>query len=187
MASLVGRSVFGGSWLPWKNETQGMLAVSEASVQLLGRLHHFAANRSRASSKPVFVYAHLMLPHYPYLLDQDGNRQAQTPRIEDKAAYLAQVRYVDQQMIGLVDALRSGSATPPIIIIQGDHGFRYLPGAEGTEEATSILNACFLPAGGAQALYPGITPVNVFRVILNHYFGATLPLVEDKRHACIHR
>ena len=42
----------------------------------------------------------------------------------------------------------------------------------------TILNAYYLP-GHADALYPSISPVNSFRVALNEYFDASLPLLED--------
>ena len=31
-------------------------------------------------------------------------------------------------------------------------------------------------------LYPSISPVNTFRVVLNSYFGENLPLLEDKSY-----
>jgi hypothetical protein len=40
------------------------------------------------------------------------------------------------------------------------------------------LNAYYLPAA-SNVLYPTITPVNTFRVILNAYFGGKFPLLED--------
>ncbi len=43
-----------------------------------------------------------------------------------------------------------------------------------------ILNAYHLPGGGGGALYPEITPVNTFRVILNAYLGDSSPLLEDR-------
>ena len=45
-----------------------------------------------------------------------------------------------------------------------------------------ILNAYLLPDGGAEALYASISPVNSFRVILNAYFGHSLPLLPDKSY-----
>ena len=43
----------------------------------------------------------------------------------------------------------------------------------------SILNAYHLPRGGETALYPEITPINSFRVILDYYFAADLGLKPD--------
>ena len=43
----------------------------------------------------------------------------------------------------------------------------------------SILNAYHLPDGGDQLLYDTITPVNTFRLILNHYLNGDYDLLED--------
>jgi len=74
-----------------------------------------------------------------------------------------------------------------IIILQGDHG----PGAfynmleldnSCVYERFSILNAYYFPNGDYQLLYPSVTPVNSFRVVLNRYFGAQLDLLEDRSY-----
>ena len=36
-----------------------------------------------------------------------------------------------------------------------------------------------LPGGGAEILYPSITPVNTFRVIFNRYLGTDLDMLDD--------
>jgi hypothetical protein len=69
----------------------------------------------------------------------------------------------------------SDSETPPIIIVQGDHG-----GLDTTdEERMAILNAYYLPGDGNQLLYENITPINTFRLIINHYFGSDFEPLED--------
>ena len=80
--------------------------------------------------------------------------------------------------------LQTASETPPIIVLQADHGpgaFLDWNSAERTclWERTAILNAYYLPGDGAERLYDTITPVNSFRVILDAYFGAELGLLED--------
>jgi hypothetical protein len=52
----------------------------------------------------------------------------------------------------------------------------------GREERTSILNAILIREPCRTMLYPGITPVNTFRVVFNCYFDAQLPLVEDETY-----
>lgn len=49
-----------------------------------------------------------------------------------------------------------------------------------------ILNAYHLPDGGSQMLYPGITPVKSFRVVLSYYFGADLPLLPDASYNALY-
>jgi hypothetical protein len=43
----------------------------------------------------------------------------------------------------------------------------------------AILNALHLPDADRRQLYPEMTPVNTFRLILREYFGFDLEPVED--------
>ena len=45
-----------------------------------------------------------------------------------------------------------------------------------------ILNAHHLSGGDNSMLYPTITPVNSFRLVLNRQFGENLELLPDKDH-----
>ena len=93
-----------------------------------------------------------------------------------------QVKFVQKETLDVVDTLIQNSQVPPIIIVQGDHG----PLPDLTDEASQrlpILNAYFLPGIRMdKVLYPSISPVNSFRVILNAYFGQNLPLLEDQSY-----
>jgi hypothetical protein len=44
----------------------------------------------------------------------------------------------------------------------------------------TILNAYYFPDKQYQGLHDRITPVNSFRVVLNTFFGAQIPLLEDR-------
>ena len=99
---------------------------------------------------------------------------------------------VGRQLQQVIDSILANSATPPIIILQGDHG----PGSRLVWDApkktclwerTPILNAYYLPGEGKNLLYPSISPVNSFRVVLNAYFGADLPLLPDETFFSSHR
>jgi hypothetical protein len=84
----------------------------------------------------------------------------------------------------MIQDIFSQSITPPIIILQADHGPRL-----GTDfsnynntnwrEILSILNAIHFP-GKKNALYEGITPVNTFRLLLNEYFSTKYPILPDR-------
>jgi hypothetical protein len=48
------------------------------------------------------------------------------------------------------------------------------------KECLSSLGAFYLPGGGEKQLYPEMTLVNLFQVILNHYFGEKYELLPDR-------
>lgn len=129
--------------------------------------------------QPRFVYAHLMLPHWPYLFDRYGNIISWAGQRDNSDKYLDQLIYINSIITSLVDVLLSRSPTEPIIIIQGDHGFRYLRVKDEGKirEGHTIFNAYYFP-GGSQKLYSSITPVNSFRLLFNQYFGTSYDLLE---------
>ena len=53
------------------------------------------------------------------------------------------------------------------------------------EEKIGIMNAYYLPDRDRNILYPSITPVNSFRLILNLYFGTSFKLIPDESFAFV--
>lgn len=149
---------------------------------------------------PTFALIHMMVPHPPFVFTADGRFSPPErgftlmdgndylgPRAEYLAGYPQQVAYVNGQLLAALDAILADSTVPPIIIVQGDHGpgaFLDWGSAENTclKERTAIFNAYYVPPAAAADLYPTITPVNSFRVILNDLFGAELPLLDDRTY-----
>lgn len=124
---------------------------------------------------PKFVFAHLISPHGPYVMDENGDF---IPKDEvSELNYVDQVKYLNSRLIPILKNILEESEEPPIIIIQADHG------GHGTqfdsENRMNILNAYYLPAGGEALLYESISPVNSFRLILSEYFGYDYELIED--------
>ena len=151
---------------------------------------------------PKFVHAHLAVPHSPYIFEPDGSfvpEDVERDRTKEEN-YANNVDFANAAVLDLVDAvLAANPDSPPIIIIQSEEGpfpKRFEAGGYGfswTDEATDeelhekfgILSAFFLPGlPGDRAeeagLYPSISLVNEFRVILNHYFGAEYELLPDR-------
>jgi hypothetical protein len=164
--------------------------LAEASRKDLRRLRVFSLleNLKRLPDRDenLFVFAHIVVPHFPYSFGPNGEARAfkrrDASQVEIAAAYVDQVRFVNKEMLAVIDTLLQNSDVPPVIIVQGDHG----PLPDLTSEASQrlpILNAYYLP--GIQMeniLYPSISPVNSFRVVLNSYFGQDLPLLEDQSY-----
>jgi hypothetical protein len=148
---------------------------------------------------PKFVFAHIIVPHPPFVFNAEGNaivpnvpyspadgEAFQGTPVDYQQAYIKQLQFANREMRVIVDAILTQSKKPPIIIIQGDHGPGSLLKRDDLNrsclwERTSILNAYYFP-GNADKLYPTITPVNSFRVLFNGYFGTDFPLLPDKTY-----
>ena len=123
---------------------------------------------------PKFVFIHLVIPHAPFGFDRNGD-PIPPDKADPKFGYLDQTIFISRAILPKLKQLIQESTTPPVIILQGDHG-PFLPPNYAVQ--LKNLNAYYLPKG-SQALYPSITPVNSFRVVFNEYFDAGLPLLED--------
>ena len=147
---------------------------------------------------PKLVHAHVTLPHDPYVFRADGTFQSEAAGRgqSEEELYVAQARYANGELLRLVDRLL---ALPPderpVIIIQADEG-PFPPRYRGTKDVAwadatddelrdkfGILNAFYLPGLDPEqaGVYPSISSVNTFRVVLRAYFGADLPLLPDRQ------
>lgn len=120
-----------------------------------------------------FVYFHFPAPHAPFVIDKNGNFVT-NEKIGEIPGYPDQVIYFNKRIPEIMRGLIKDSSVPPIIILQGDHGWDPRP-----LYRMQILNAYYLPGGGDKLLYPTITPVNTFRLIMDYYFGKELGLLKD--------
>jgi hypothetical protein len=149
--------------------------------QTLYTLEHLKELAEQQGSK--FVFAHLMCPHAPYVFGSEGEYTAviDWTNYEDKAPYLGQYVFISTEIEKVVDALLEKSESPPIIILQSDHGQRPShPGIViGADEWRKILNAMYLPGMNYSEISESISPVNTFRLIFNHYFDTDYPLLEN--------
>jgi len=136
---------------------------------------------ARTMPNPKFVYAHLIFPHPPYIVDADGNPLQNTPSDELKA-YGDQILYLNKRLIDIIDEILSEPGYKPLIILQGDHGATIDYAAHQIDKAyrLGIMNAYFLPGLSPGTLYDTVTPVNTFRIIFDHYFQGNYGLLEDK-------
>jgi hypothetical protein len=132
---------------------------------------------------PKFVFAHVLAPHKPYifgpLIDSELSADPYPDPIADPEAYakgyVSQVMFVNERVLEIVRDLKERSEPAPIIVLQGDHG----PDQSELGTRMAILNALHLPDADRRQLYPEMTPVNTFRLILREYFGFDLEPVED--------
>jgi hypothetical protein len=152
---------------------------------------------------PKIVFAHMISPHPPFVFGEDGREIARHwpfsyadgdhytiqggTRQEYIEGYRGQAKYLSGQLLKMVDQIIENSEVPPIIILQGDHG----PGSQLSWESVQrtdlferfcILNAYYLPGLKRNGVYPSITPVNSFRLVLNRYFGTDHSMLMDRSY-----
>ncbi len=132
---------------------------------------------------PKFVFAHIINPHEPFVFGPDGSPIDPEPFMNERGKYpldkyilgfQMQIPFVNRMLAQSIKTLINEFESPPIIILQTDTGPLYTYGSDHFK----ILNAYYLP-DHTDALYPGISPVNTFRLIFNTYFGTNYPLLED--------
>jgi hypothetical protein len=128
---------------------------------------------------PKFVFAHIVIPHWPHVFGPNGEPVHVHP--DSVTGYRNQVIFINKEILPILSEIIAKSANPPVIVIQGDHGAII----ESPKIRMPILNAYYLPDGD-QKLYASISPVNSFRLILDHYFGADLPFLQDTSYYSIY-
>ena len=149
---------------------------------------------------PKFVFAHIIAPHPPFVIDNYGNHTEPSYGFtfndgdnfpgtsEDyKTGYINKLEYANAELKKTIDTIISQSEIPPIILIHADHGPGLLTdfsSSENTclEERFSIFAAYYLPNLEHNPFPDEFTPVNLFRIIFNEYFSTNLPLLDNKSY-----
>jgi len=132
---------------------------------------------------PKFVYTHLLSPHFPFTRDSLGNKIA-TPfnaaAEQPEKDYISQVALTNRMIRKMVDSIKAYSLAPPVIIIQGDHGYR-----PATREISASqfrnFNAMYFPESMRPVINDSMSNVNTFRFVFNQLFNSRVPLL-DNRH-----
>jgi hypothetical protein len=141
---------------------------------------------------PKFVYAHVLLPHMPFIFDKDGNLLPPQDNY-DWHYYLGQHQYTTKVMEDLITRLlkNADSNNPPVIIVQSDHGARNM--IRRSKDNNAILmdgylenypidyaydnfDAMYLPGMDPVDLSVNMAPINTFVLVLNHYLKAGVSL-----------
>ena len=147
--------------------------------------------------EPIFVYAHLLIPHPPYIFGPEGEPVSSVGPAglvswKDKDGYINGIKFANKKIKEVVDELLTDLENPPIIIIQADHGsmfdvdpnivHRGKPSNENIEQMMSIFSAYYLPGIEKNLSHDVITPVNTFRIIFNSYLNTDYDLLEKKMY-----
>jgi hypothetical protein len=135
-----------------------------------------------AKRGPKFVVFHTLLPHDPYIFGSHGQSVSFPSKSDDDLGaklgmryYLQQLRFLEGQLLGSVDAIRARSKTPPAIVIQSDEGFDANPDTIGERVKQDVrvkgLSALSLPGVRMGRGPQPPNTVNTLRFVFNRYFG----------------
>ena len=151
--------------------------------------------------EPVFVWSHIMLPHFPLIFGANGEPITpgesllvmNNPHVFEgtdsswniKQQFLQQLQFANKKSIKLIDKILENEKQS-IIIIQSDHGSAFDvdlddPTDDDVHQRLSNINAIYFPdEKPREILMNDPTNVNTFRIVFNSYFGSDYDILEDK-------
>lgn len=144
------------------------------------------------SNSKQFTIGYFMVPHLPWVVDENGNPISDTERSnwKDTSIYLGQLKYTSKKIIALSKKIIRQDSNS-VIILLSDHGFRYASHMlkwygeeiENMDEEnyyqTNILNAVYFK--GKHIDIDGLSGVNTMITTINKLFEMSLPFVEKAK------
>lgn len=191
------------TWLPAGSRLFMLTLIRHSAIRFIngGDYGIYAAQHRRALSQlaevptlpgPKFTFCHLIAPHPPFVFTREGQADWNIDQ-DDRHSYIDQLIYINHEVTRAIDSIVAKSTVPPIIIVQSDHGPGFCPPKPGSnqlenyaQERIPILNAYLVPESMQKTLYPTITPVNTFRLLLSQCFGFDYAPLPD-RNFIIHK
>jgi hypothetical protein len=172
------------------NHTLVKLTFGQHREVFLDQARAVADLSQQSHTAPRFVFAHLLMPHPPYVFTSTGDFPSYDIQDNDNdvprsVKYVNQLEYGNTVFRAMLSSILKNSSTPPIIIIQADEGPWPVQEVKDWRTVsddilqlkTETLAAYYLPdADDSSAI---TSNVNVFRYVFNHYFGANLDYLPD--------
>ena len=147
--------------------------------QALQNILNSESNRLRERGHPIFNYTHFLLPHDPYLYDENGSPKMNADSGNEMDNYLQQVKYANVIIRKIVTSLLMDSAREKVIIIQGDHGFRNFSNSIPFQEQYKNFNAIYFSTKKYDSLSANPGMINTYRIVMNTFFSTNLPMLKD--------
>ena len=148
--------------------------------------------------EPVFVWSHIMIPHFPLIFGSNGEPitpgksllAMNHPEYTDsdwnvKQQFVQQLQFANKKSIEFIDEILENEKQS-IIIIQSDHGSGFGinlqdPTDEDITQKLSNFNAIYFPnEKQREILTDDRTLVNTFRIVFNSHFGSDYEILEDR-------
>lgn len=143
---------------------------------------------ARPGDRPRLIWAHLMIPHPPFLFGANGEPRSlsscfpscgfwdgtreQLARSDFAAAASDQVEFTNRELVHAIDLIIGEATQPPVIILLSDHGSRH--SFDNTDEMFRTLFAAYTP-GHPRLFEDDVSPIVVFPRLLNAYLDHDVP------------
>ena len=181
----------GGSFSGWDYGFSISNAIAPKNVPEGGpyfALEQFKRLLDSEDARPAtgqYVFAHVLLPHYPFELDGDCNYVGRKPDQAAQENYLEHVQCANKLMGLLVQKLASlGRLDNSLIVFQGDHGRYWYPADMGVLYQYHPLNVS-IPRINAQegdsSTWPSeLIEIRASALLLVKYPGQSVAARSDK-------
>lgn len=132
---------------------------------------------------PQFVYAHFLMPHYPFLFDSTGKKNSLHHIFKvrawlDKVDYVSYLKYCTKKMIEMEKNIISKDSNA-IVVLMSDHGFRT---GSAKPSASVFNNFCAVRnlTKNELTVSDTISNVNLFRYIFNTSYNQSFPYIKNR-------
>ncbi|NLA79373.1 MAG: acyltransferase [Chloroflexi bacterium] len=159
-------------------------AISEIAIHNANILFVAHELESIEIPSPKFVYTHLLLPHKPFMFDENGEI-LESSSFTNWNHYFGQYKFTLKVIQSAIKTILANANPdyPPVIILQSDHGARNLQDLDfpklenySDENIGSIVFAIYAPACPDLPLEDGMDPINTFPIVFNYLFDMKIPL-----------
>lgn len=184
----------------WPAARRGLINIGKGGLHRSSALRQLELLRKVPSLPgPKFVFAHILLPHPPYVFNADGSRMTHERRVEfvrsGRSAYVEQTKYLNARLRTIIwGLLAEDRKRPQVVIMQADEGPHLpdvrMPSWKEPSDASDeqllvkyhIMSAIHLPGADKGLVSDEITPVNVFRLVFDEYFGTSFGTLPNRAY-----
>ncbi len=143
---------------------------------------------------PKFVMAHILLPHGPYIFNQDCQYDpTQLDRLSNDQGYLEHLKCATrtaQEIISYIKASTQGNAIIVMVADEGASSSKYSQvkksnnwvstSDQALHERANVLTAYYFPDQDYARLSDDMSSINAFRTVFDQYFNIPMSPLETK-------
>lgn len=163
----------------------GLILYTQEWAAYLVHYQFGLLDKASNPQEPIFLFAHIISPHPPYVFDKNGKSPDLNQSLE--SLYIGQLQYINKLILEWVDGVIA-SNPEAVIVLMSDEGMKFADSAYGNIKASKTLtkeegieiHSANLMAVRNLDIYPTITPINVMRIMSNECLGTNLEMLEDK-------